>query len=200
MIWWRKARAVPLIAAAILATIACGLFLGNIELPLPVLAGQSGTFLLAHLMTLMPAVTLLYGFDRANNQTESTAVRSMASWNAALGVCTAAMAILITTASHIALQSDLSIVLGRNSAGYIGIALLLYPILGPQLAGAVLAITPLALAATGWAPSGAPETWAWILHPADSVISITSAIGVIGVGAATTALWSRPPLQTTWRS
>ncbi|MFG2774692.1 hypothetical protein [Streptomyces sp. NPDC048350] len=176
---------------------AIGLAVGNLELPVPVLTGQSGQFLLAHLMTLIPAVTLLYGMGRGASQTESVALRSVRCWDAALGVCVAAAGMLAALVSYLVLDSELAVVLGRNLAGYVGLALLLYPLLGPQLTGGTLAAIPLVLAASGWGPGGAPEPWAWLLHPADSAIAGVTAIGAVCVGAATAALWSGPPLRIT---
>ncbi|MFE5936052.1 hypothetical protein ACFQ69_11760 [Streptomyces sp. NPDC056470] len=187
----------PVVAAATLGTVAIGLAVGNIELPIPVLTGQSGQFLLAHLMTLIPAVTLLYGFGRSASQTEHVALRSVRSWDSALGVCIAVTGMLAALASYLVLESELAVVLGRNLAGYVGLALLLHPLLGTQLTSGALAAIPLVLAASGWGPGGSPEPWAWLLHPADSAIAGVTAAGVVCAGAATAALWSRPPLRIT---
>ncbi|MFE5487954.1 hypothetical protein [Streptomyces sp. NPDC056527] len=97
----------PVVAAATLGTVAIGLAVGNIELPIPVLTGQSGQFLLAHLMTLIPAVTLLYGFGRGSGQTEHVALRRVRSWDSALGVCVAATGVLAALGSHLVLDSEL---------------------------------------------------------------------------------------------
>ncbi|MFE0778481.1 hypothetical protein [Streptomyces sp. NPDC058861] len=197
MIWWRKVRTVPLIAAATLGTVVIGLTVGNMELPIPVLTGQSGQFLLAHLMTLIPAITLLYGIGRGTSQTEHVALRNIRSWDSGLGVCIALAGMLAALAGYLVFDSELAVVLGRNLAGYVGLALLLHPLLGPQPAGGALAAIPLVLAASGWRPGGAPEPWAWLLHPADSTIAGITAAGAVCAGAVTTALWSRPPLRIT---
>ncbi|MFJ3900363.1 hypothetical protein [Streptomyces sp. NPDC090025] len=195
MIWWCKVRAVPVIALATIGTVALGLLVGNLELPVPVLVGQSGQFLLAHLMTLIPAVTLLYGFGRGETRTEGIAVRDLRSWDAALGLLVAAGGMLAAVLSHVALSSDLAVILGRNVAGYVGLALLLHPVLGTRLTGATLAAIPLVLAASGWGPSGDAKSWAWLLHPADSTLAMATALGAVCVGATTTAFWTRPPLR-----
>lgn len=197
MIWWCKSRAVHIVAMSTVGTIAVGLVIGNIELPIPVLTGQSGEFLLAHLMTLIPAVTLLYGFGRGDTRTEDTAARNLRSWDATLGVLVAAVGMFVALISQLALGADLPVVLGRNLAGYVGIALLLFPFIGAQVTGAALAGIPLVLAAGGWGPTGAPESWAWLLHPADSAIAMVVALGAVCAGTATTVAWSRPPLRIT---
>ncbi|MFF7780440.1 hypothetical protein ACFZCG_39265 [Streptomyces tanashiensis] len=194
MIWWCKVRAAAAVVAATAGTVVIGLVVGNVELPIPVLTGQSGQFLLAHLMTLIPAVTVLYGVGRGS-VTERVSVRNVRSWDAAYGVCVAAAGLLCALAGYLALDSDLAVVLGRNLAGYIGLALLLQPLLGSQLTGGALAAIPLVLAASGWKAGGAPEPWAWLLHPADSALAGLTALGVVCAGTAVSALWSRPPLR-----
>ncbi|MFE5884823.1 hypothetical protein [Streptomyces hydrogenans] len=194
MIWWCKIRAVPVLAASTTGTVLVGLVAGNVELPIPVLTGQSGQFLLAHLMTLLPAVTLLYGLGRADRQTEGVAARRVRIWDAGLGLAVATGGALTAAACYFMLDLELALVLGRNIAGYTGIALLLFPALGPPVTGGVLAAIPLVLAAGGWRPGGSPQPWAWLLHPADSALAFLAAIVLLTGGAATAALWSRPPL------
>ncbi|MCH0539892.1 hypothetical protein I3F58_10025 [Streptomyces sp. MUM 203J] len=195
MIWWCKVRAIHVVVASTVGTVALGLLIGNAELPVPALTGQSGQFLVAHLMTLVPAVTLLYGLSRGNIPSESIAARNLRYWDSALALCIAAVGVLASFLCRIALSSDLPVVLGRNLVGYLGLALLLFPLVGSQLAGAALAAVPLILAASGWGPGGTPEPWAWLLHPADSTMAMVLAISAVGIGVAMTALWSRPPFQ-----
>ncbi|MFE5300691.1 hypothetical protein [Streptomyces sp. NPDC056632] len=195
MIWWCKARALPLIAAATLGTILVGLAIGDIELPIPVLTGQSGQFLLAHLMTLIPAATLLYGLSRSDAQSTHTAARPIRSWDTALGLLTAGTGATCAVICHLMLGSDLALVIGRNQAGYIGLALLLAPLLGPQLAAATLAALPLTLAAGGWRPNGAPKPWAWLLHDPGSTPAILITLGLLGVGSLMSLGWTRSPLR-----
>ncbi|MFD5387754.1 hypothetical protein ACFWMG_22955, partial [Streptomyces sp. NPDC127074] len=68
MIWWFKARAVPALSASVVGTNVVGLLMGNAELPVPVLTGQSGHFLVGHLITLLPAVMLLHGMGRGGRR------------------------------------------------------------------------------------------------------------------------------------
>ncbi|MEU6977778.1 hypothetical protein [Streptomyces sp. NPDC046371] len=191
MIWWCKARALPLVAAATLGTILAGLAIGKVELPIPVLTGQSGHFLLAHLMTLIPAATLLYGLGRGDVRSTNTAARLIRSWDTALGLITAGIGTVAAIVCHFTLDSDLALILGRNQVGYIGLALLLYPLLGPQLAAATLATLPLMLAAGGWRPNGTPEPWAWLLHDARSTPAILITFGLLGLGALVSFTWAR---------
>lgn len=195
MIWWYKARAVPLLVATTIGTVVIGLVAGNIELPVPVLTGQSGQFLLAHLVTLSPAVTLLYGLGRGDGQSEGVAARSIRIWDACLGLSVAVGGALVAAACYLAADLELSVVLGRNVTGYIGLAMLLCPVLGPQFTGGVLAAVPLVLAASGWRPGGVPQPWAWLLHPADSAIASAAAVALVAIGTANAVVWSRSPLK-----
>ncbi|MFD7499820.1 hypothetical protein [Streptomyces sp. NPDC059850] len=182
MIWWIKARAVPALVMSVVATNAVGLLMGNAELPVPVLTGQSGHFLVGHLITLLPAVTLLHGIGRGDQRTESIACRPLRRWDAALG-STAAVAGAGTAILFYALGADgIALVLGRNIVGYIGLALLLFPFLGYRLAAVTVAVVPLLCAATGWR-GGRPEPWAWMLYPAESLLAplVTACIVVAGV-------------------
>jgi hypothetical protein len=182
MIWWVKARAVPALAMSIVATTAVGLLMGNAELPVPVLTGQSGHFLVGHLITLLPAITLLHGIGRGDQRTESVACRPLRRWDAALG-STAAATGAGTAILCYALGADrISLVLGRNIAGYIGLALLLFPFLGHRLAAVTVSVVPLLCAATGWS-GGRPEPWAWMLYPANSLAAplITAVVVLAGI-------------------
>ncbi|MFD5392055.1 hypothetical protein ACFWMG_45490 [Streptomyces sp. NPDC127074] len=183
MNWWLKARAVPALGVSVVATNAVGLLMGNAELPVPVLTGQTGHFLVGHLITLLPAVMLLHGMGRGDLRTESVACRPVRKWDAALGASVAATG-AGTAALCYALGADnIALVLGRNIAGYVGLALLLFPFLGHRIAAVTVAIVPLVCAAAGWRSGGRPEPWAWILYPADSPIAplITAAIVLAGI-------------------
>ncbi|MFF7300590.1 hypothetical protein [Streptomyces sp. NPDC008265] len=195
MIWWCKARALTHIAAATLGTILAGLLIGQIELPIPVLTGQSGHFLLAHLMTIIPAVTLLYGLGRGDARSTITAVRPVSSWDTTLGLIAAGSGAVVAVVCHLLTDSELALVLGRNQAGYIGLALLLYPLLGSQLTAATLAALPLMLAGGGWRPNGRPEQWAWLLHDSASTPATLITLALLGLGSIAPLAWIRPPIH-----
>ncbi|MBP8535360.1 hypothetical protein [Streptomyces sp. MK37H] len=196
MIWWLKARAVPALTVSLVVTNAVGLLMGNAELPVPVLTGQSGHFLVGHLITLLPAVMLLYGMGRGDLRVESVACRPVRRWDAALGSAVAATG-AGTAALCYALGADsIALVLGRNIAGYVGLALLLFPFLGHRIAAVTVAIVPLLCAAAGWRSGGRPEPWAWILYPANSLVAplITAAIVLAGI---LVCLTRQDPLRST---
>ncbi|MFC9219932.1 hypothetical protein ACFT8W_03840 [Streptomyces hygroscopicus] len=182
MNWWLKARAVPALSVSAVLTNAVGLLMGNAELPVPVLTGQSGHFLVGHLITLLPAMLLLHGMGRGDLRTESVACRPVRTWDATLGLATAATGAGMAALCYALGADSIALVLGRNIAGYVGLALLLFPFLGHRIAAVTVATVPLVCAAAGWRSGGRPAPWAWILYPANSLIAplITAAIVLAG--------------------
>lgn len=183
MIWWFKTRAVPALAASVLATNVLGLLMGNTALPVPVFTGRSGTFLVGHLITLFPAVMLLHGMGRGDLHAESVACRPLRIWDAALGSAIAATGAGMATLCYTLGADSIALVLGRNIAGYVGLALLLFPFFGHRVAAVIVTVVPLLCAAGGSRSNGRPEPWAWILYPADSVAAplITAVIVLAGI-------------------
>lgn len=194
MIWWCKARAVPALLATLIATIALGLVIGDAQLPVPALTGASGDFLIGHLITLAPAIVLLYGTGRGDLAIETVASRPLRVWDTALAGAIGLLGLSTAVASRLANSDGLTTVLGRNLAGYTAIALLLMPLLGQRLSTSALACIPLVCSATGWASNGQPERWAWILHPADSLPALILVAALLPVGMAFALTWRRPPL------
>ncbi|MET8179499.1 hypothetical protein [Streptomyces sp. NPDC005336] len=183
MIWWFRARAITALTVSVVATTALGLFMGNAELPVPVLTGQSGHFLVGHLITLLPAVMLLYGMGRGDLRTESVACRPVRAWDAALGLAVAVGGAGMAMVCYALGADSIALVLGRNTAGYVGLALLLFPFLSHRIAAVTIAVVPLLCAAAGWRSGGRPAPWAWILYPADSLVAplITAIIVLAGI-------------------
>lgn len=193
MIWWLKIRATPALAAGLAGTLAVGLLVGSSELPVPALAGQAGQFLVGHLITLIPAVLLMFGMGRGDLRTESVASRPTRRWDVALALATATVGLATAALCHLLWSTDIAVVLGRNIAGYIGMALFLHPLVGHRAAGALLAVVPLICAAAGWGPGGRPEPWAWLLHPSDSPLALALAAATLAAGV-TMALTRQQPL------
>ncbi|MFB7470856.1 hypothetical protein [Kitasatospora sp. NPDC056184] len=192
MIWWCKARAVPALAAVLAGTFAVGLLAGDGELPVPALRGQAGHFLLAHVITLFPAVSLLYGLGRGDLRTESVAARQLRGLDTGLALALAAAGATCGGLAHAAGQGSLALVLARNTAGYLGLALLAHPLVGHRPAAAALAGVPLLCSAAGWSPDGRPRPWAWPLHPAGSPAAL-AAVGLLLLTGAACALRDRQP-------
>ncbi|MFC5661817.1 hypothetical protein ACFP3U_02330 [Kitasatospora misakiensis] len=192
MIWWCKARAVPLLAAVLVGTFAVGLLFGDGELPVPALHGQAGHFLLAHVITLLPAVFLLYGLGRGDLRTETVAGRFLRGMDVGLALTLAAAGTTCGSLAYAAGQGALALVLARNIAGYLGLALLVHPLTGHRAAAAALAAVPLLCSAAGWHPDGRPRPWAWPLHPAGSPYALTAVALLLLAGTACALLRRHP--------
>ncbi|MFE2110544.1 hypothetical protein ACFXAF_32415 [Kitasatospora sp. NPDC059463] len=195
MSWWCKARAVPLLAAVLAGTFAVGLLCGDGELPVPALHGQAGHFLLAHVLTLLPAVFLLHGLGRGDLRTESVAGRFLRGLDAGLALALAAGGTACGGLARAAGCGALALVLARNIAGYLGLALLVHPLVGHRPAAAALAAVPLLCSAAGWYPDGRPQPWAWPLHPAGSPTAL-AAVTLLLLAGTTCTLLRRPPPAT----
>ncbi|MFE7189894.1 hypothetical protein [Kitasatospora sp. NPDC057541] len=193
MIWWCKARAVPVLAAVLAATFAVGLPFGDGELPVPALRGQTGHFLLAHVIALLPAVFLLYGLGRGDLRTETVAARFLRGLDVGLALALAATGTICGGLAYAAGQGALAVVLARNIAGYLGLALLFHPLVGHRPAAAALAAVPLLCSAAGWYPDSRPRPWAWPLHPAGSAPALAAVALLLLAGAAVALLHKRPP-------
>ncbi|GAA1406085.1 hypothetical protein GCM10009639_53580 [Kitasatospora putterlickiae] len=194
MIWWCKARAVPVLTAVLAGTFTLGLLVGDGELPVPALHGQAGHFLLAHVITLLPAVSLLYGLGRGDLRTEAVAGRFLRGLDAGLALTLAAAGATCGGLAYLAGQGALALVLARNIAGYLGLALLLHPVIGHRPTAAALATTPLLCSAAGWYPNAHPRPWAWPLHPAHSPVALATVALLLLAGTTCALLPRHPPI------
>ncbi|MFD8978470.1 hypothetical protein [Streptomyces sp. NPDC059564] len=192
MNWWLKARAAQGLAGAAALTVVLGILLGDVELPIPVLTGQAGVFLAGHLLTVLPAVVLMYGQERTDRRIESTAARPVNLWNACLGAAIALAVAAATGLIYLMSGSAMAIVSGRNIGAYIGIAMILAAFIGPRASAVLTTLLPIGLANTGWTPSGKPEVWAWLLHDANSGIAMTAAALALAAGFAALSLRRNP--------
>ncbi|UFQ15417.1 MULTISPECIES: hypothetical protein [Streptomyces] len=194
MIWWLRARGLGAVAAVLAGTVVLGSLIGNAELPVPALAGQSGTFLVGHIITLLPAVVLLNGMGRGDLHAESVACRAIQSRDALLGGAVAVTGLAVGAVGHLVWSSGLMLVLGRNITIYVGLALMFRIVMGHRVAGTVLAVIPLLCAAAGWRSGGRPQPGAWILYPASSLTALAASCAVLAVGMLATAR-RRPSLR-----
>ncbi|MFD7030270.1 hypothetical protein ACFWAR_19745 [Streptomyces sp. NPDC059917] len=191
MIWWLRSRSVTALTACTLLTALAGLAIGNIELPVPVLTGQAGQFVLAQLVTVLPAVLWLSGTGRAGSPTEATAVRPVHRWDTALAAVLTAAVLAISAVVHLTISSGITVSVGRNTAVYFGIALILNPLTGHRVAAPLTAAFPLVCAAAGWRTTGGAEPWALVLHEPGSGPALAATTAVLATGCTLSAL--RPP-------
>ncbi|MFJ9947293.1 hypothetical protein [Kitasatospora sp. NPDC091207] len=185
----------PVVLTALAATFALGLLIGDGELPVPALRGHAGHFLVAHVVTLLPAVFLLHGLGRGDLRSEAVAGRFLRGLDTGLVWAVAAAGAAAGLLAHATGQSDLALVLARNIAGYLGTALLLHPLIGHRPAAAVIAAVPLLCSAAGWHPDGRPQPWAWPLHPASSPPALAAVALTLLAGTTCALLRHRPPVD-----
>ncbi|MGC5361502.1 hypothetical protein ACPXCE_07380 [Streptomyces sp. DT24] len=149
---------------------------------------------MGHLVPVLPAVVLMHGIGRADRRLETVATRPINRWDTALGLSVAALSAVTAIGVDLSLDKDIALVIGRNTAGYIGIAMLVAAFLGTRTAALLTTVVPLVLGATGWTPAGAPRHWAWLLHPAHSSLAFLMTALALAAGASATCV-RRGPLR-----
>ncbi|MFK0017355.1 hypothetical protein [Streptomyces sp. NPDC091027] len=166
--------------------------MGDTALPIPILTGQAGTFLTGHLLTVLPAVVLMYGKERTDQRLEATAARPVNRWDARLAGLVSAAAAAAAGLLYLLLGAEMAIVTGRNITAYIGIAAVICAFFGPRGAALLTTAFPLGLAHTGWTPAGKAEAWAWLLHDARSATAMAATAITLAAGLASLWLRKRP--------
>lgn len=172
MAWWWNARSATATCAAIVATIVATALIGELRLPIPNLGagGRLGVPVMV-LLPLAATITLISGLTKSAFNPEVVAVRRIRHLDAGFIIASA----LLTAAAGYALTvsgtEPVGWTLGRNFAGYTGMALIALR-LGDRNLGAIL---PAAFAAVvalfGYRSGGTPWTWAW---PAGSPSDVSS--------------------------
>ncbi|MFE5912777.1 hypothetical protein ACFQ6B_27355 [Streptomyces wedmorensis] len=192
MNWWAVSRDVPTLAAVTAVTAGAGLAFGQSLIPVPAMVGGAGHFLLAALITVVPAVTWLAFTGRARGATESVAVRAVHRFDTSLAVGCATLALGMAVLGHFAGAEPVALSIGRNTAFYLGLALILNPLTGARIAAPVLTAVPLVLAVGGWKSGGGiAQPWAVVLHPAASTAALLAGVAVLVAGATFSSL--KPP-------
>ncbi|MFI1458676.1 hypothetical protein [Streptomyces roseus] len=159
------------------------------------MVGGAGHFLLAALITVIPAVTWLAFTGRARGVTETVAVRAVHRFDASLAAVCATLALCMSVLGHFAGVDAVALAIGRNTAFYLGLALILNPLTGARIAAPVLTAIPLVLAVGGWKSGGrGAQPWAVILHPATSIPALLAGVAVLVAGATFSTF--KPPRIT----
>ncbi|MEU3776143.1 hypothetical protein AB0F11_23600 [Streptomyces sp. NPDC032472] len=192
MNWWAASRNVPTLAAITAGTAGAGLAFGQSRLPVPAMVGGAGHFLLAALITVIPAVTWLAFTGRARDATETVAVRAVHRFDTSLAAACAILALSMAVLGHFAGADAVALAIGRNTAFYLGLALILNPLTGARIAAPILTAVPLVLAVGGWKSGGrGAQPWAVALHAATSTPAFLAGVAVLVAGATFSSL--KPP-------
>ncbi|MEU6947868.1 hypothetical protein ABZ957_21930 [Streptomyces sp. NPDC046316] len=191
MNWWAASRDVPTLAAVTAGTAGAGLVFGQSRIPVPAMVGGAGHFLLAALVTVIPAVTWLAFTGRARGAPETVAVRAVHRFDTSLAAACATLALSMAALGHFA-GAEPGLAIGRNTAFYLGLALLLNPFTGARVAAPLLTAVPLVLAVGGWQSGGGrAQPWAVVLHPAASKAALLAGVAVLVAGVMFSSL--KPP-------
>ncbi|MFD7629489.1 hypothetical protein ACFV7Q_26260 [Streptomyces sp. NPDC059851] len=192
MNWWAASRNVPTLTAVTAVTAGTGLTFGQSRIPVPAMVGGAGHFLLAALITVIPAVTWLAFTGRARDATETVAVRAVHRFDTSLATACAALALGMAVLGHFAGANSVALAIGRNTAFYLGVALILNPLTGARIAAPVLTAIPLVLAVAGWKSGGrGAQPWAVVLHAAASMPAFLAGVAVLFAGATFSSF--KPP-------
>ncbi len=194
MIWWLKARGVPLTAGGTLAVFLFAAAVRQESIPMPSLVGSTGGILVVQLLGLLPAFLLLHGMERGDSATEEVAVRPVRWRN--LVLCTGFACALSVGAIvvHLVLDRPEMLSLARNSVGFLAVALIIRAFLGSGIAVVAVAALPLACAVAGRRADGTPRPWAWPVQEPLSALA-TAEVFVLFLAGCGLLLWRTRPLR-----
>ncbi|MFJ8164197.1 hypothetical protein ACIRBY_25185 [Streptomyces sp. NPDC096136] len=189
MNWWAASRNVLALAVVTAVTAGTGLTFGQSRIPVPAMVGGAGHFLLGALITVTPAVIWLAFTGRARNANETVAVRAVHRLDTLLAVSCAALTLGMAVLGHFMGADAVALAIGRNTAFYLGLALILNPFAGARVAAPVLTAIPLILAVGGWKAGGrGAQPWAVVLHPSTSVPALLAGVTVLLAGTTFSCL------------
>lgn len=159
MIWWLRVRCAPALIGALVVVVGVAALVPKSEVPVPSVAGSLTSGLpFRYLVPLLPVLLILYGRARADDAPESVAVRPVR-W---LDACfmTAPVAVLLLASAFV---PD-GVAVARNTAGYLGCALVLRWLSTPRLSIALITFLPFAVVSLGGGGGSQSAWWAWPLH------------------------------------
>ena len=168
---------------------------GTRTLPLPGLAGAAAFGIpLALFAPVAIAIALATALAGGEPRLEAVASRPLPVLDAVLGVAVALLALIACGLVWLAVGSAFNVLAleaGRNAVGYVGLALLAYPLLGPRLAGLPPVIVAIGAPLLGFHADGSVRWWAWPVASARDELSWAFAFLLLAIGAAMTALIER---------
>lgn len=113
-------------------------------------------------------------------EAEKVAVRPVGACDAAAMAGLVALACLVGVLEAWCGRTT-GVAMGRDFAGYLGLALLIRWVGGPGAANVAVALFPFACASFGIRPSGHPHVWAWPFHEPGSVpATVMAAVLLVG--------------------
>lgn len=179
MNWWLRTRSAPALLAALTVVIGVATLVPDSEVPVPSIAGSLSTGLaFRNLVPLLPVLVILHGQVRADGASESVAVRPV-QWLDTGFMITAVTALFLASV----VVPD-GVATARNTAGYLGCALVLRWLSTPRLSLALIACLPFAVASLGSRAGGQPAWWAWPLHAGTAPLAGGCAAVFFGTGVA----------------
>ncbi|MFC9793558.1 hypothetical protein [Streptomyces sp. NPDC057695] len=159
-----------------------------VEVPVPAFLGpMSFSLPMALLLPLIPVGLLLHGQGRGDTAGELVSVRSPAKWDAAAMLVLVAVAATVGLVAAKAYDVPMGIAMGRNFAGYLGLALLIRRLAGPAASTTLVCVFPFVCTSFGVAGWGRPRFWAWPLHDAGSTLAPAAAFVLLSAGLAVSA-------------
>jgi len=163
-----RVRLVVPTTALLIALSGASIAAADTALPMPSLVGGlSVPVPLPFLTPLIVVAVVLIGLDRAGRRLEATSTRVIR-WDVAHLIALFALGGLIVVAAGLFGDRGMGVAFLRNTAGYLGLALLVRRYLGASFAGVVPAVLVLFCAAVGLDELRRPQPWAWPLADADS--------------------------------
>ncbi|MEU3946265.1 hypothetical protein [Streptomyces sp. NPDC029526] len=179
MNWWLRVRSAPALLGALAVVVGVATAAPAAEVPVPSLAGSLTSGLpFRYLVPLLPVLIMLHGQARADQASESVAVRPVRRLDACL--MTSVVAVLLLASVFV---PD-GVAVARNTAGYLGCALVLRRLSTPRLALALTTVLPFAVVSLGGRGGSRSAWWAWPLHEGTAPFAAGCAAVLFGTGLA----------------
>ncbi|MEV1044319.1 hypothetical protein [Streptomyces sp. NPDC049916] len=190
MNWWHRAHSTPLAVTVLIVVMLVVPLLGGSTVPIPsLLAGMSAGIPVALVLPAVPAALTLHAVNRVPRVYDTTAVRPVARYQAAMLMSAALIATVIGLAATYATDSSMALSAARNFLGYLGTGLLVHRLAGHLYGPLAVTLVPVLCAVVGLGPGGRPYPWTWPLHEAPSAIAAAAAAILFGSGIAAASLF-----------
>ena len=177
-----RVRLVVPTIALLIALLGASIAAADTALPMPSLVGaMSVPVPLPFLTPLIVVAAVLIGLDRAGRRLEATSTR-VTRWDVAYLAGLFGLGGLIVVAAELLGDRGMGVAFLRNTAGCLGLALVVRRYLGAPFAGVVPVVLVLFCAAVGLDELRRPQPWAWPLADADSLGAALFCAGLCAAG------------------